>query len=151
MNESLARLDKSGFRVLCFRPECGATLAEAIPTGDRSPDGRWLRELTFPPGWLPRPEDGVWALTKHAARRVRQGKPPAFKRPPAGIRDGGGQDRGVRARRCATTLPVHAECPACGAVQLLSMLALRSNRVVVIPATVDWWMLKVSELPLPLR
>ena len=118
-----ARLNQPRTKVLCWRRECGTTLAYiARPTTDRY--------LAFRPGWVQRREDGAWVLSEHATKRWLQGRDnptfrgrePAFRR---GFRDApthatvprGGNLAGV----LVTEFPATVKCPnpGCGWMQIL--------------------------------
>ena len=68
----LARLDRrTGCKVVCGRPDCGYVLARVV----QIPQGRVAE---FAMGWAPNSE-GIWTLTRHAAARVANGRPSAFR------------------------------------------------------------------------
>ena len=129
-----ARLDKSGWRVLCGNgADCGAELAWVLEIGVYA-DGRWQRAVWFPPGWAAR-QDGVWALTERAAKRRRKGQVPADRQPMREVEAEG---------QLPWNLPVEAVCPDCGFQQTLDPAILRVN-----PNKVDPTRLLPVQKPLP--
>ena len=86
MAETLvARLDKkTGARVLCGRARCDGQLAEIWTNPQEAEKDGLPVEISvdvavFSPGWAPDSE-GVWRLTRHAARRIAKGLDPKFRR-----------------------------------------------------------------------
>jgi len=111
-----ARLDKSGLRVLCGVRDCGTKLCWVL-----APIVGGRRVLFFLPGWTRR-DDGVWAMTARAVRRVRQGRRPADRSWYSAITLSGSRDE--RAPRgiipyCVADRPLEAVCPSCGFRQVL--------------------------------
>ncbi|MBI4491931.1 MAG: hypothetical protein HY690_03965 [Chloroflexi bacterium] len=127
----LARLNKAGTRVLCGARDCGAELAQVREMGDRT------RLLVFGPGWAVRGENGVWALSRHARRRMEQAQrarspgPLAARYAPSGqprLRRPVGstvEDWGRMTGWYVADLPVQAACPTCGSLQWLEAATLR--------------------------
>jgi hypothetical protein len=72
-----ARLSKDGLAVLCGYPTCARLGTVRQPR--KQP---WYRELILSAGWY-RDQDGVWRLSQHAKKRVKQGKRPQDRRPGA--------------------------------------------------------------------
>ena len=125
MSGLATRLDKGGGRVICGMRDCGAELARIVEVLH---EDQPLRLAYFPLGWRPRASDGTWALTRHAAERMRRGRPPAYARRPAW--PDGRRILGVR----LDAATAQAVCPACGSIQTLAAEALRFDVLPEAPA-----------------
>ena len=128
----LARLDKTGLRVLCWWPRCPGELAQIsewggatfLPTADGGHvpllTGRTKRTVSLGPG-LRQDDRGRWVYTEYARTRMEHGSGAAFRRP---IRRQLDRKLG-RARTARVTLPAEVECPRCGAFSVLDAEVLR--------------------------
>lgn len=121
---SNARLDKRGRSVICG--ECDTYLAKVVEfhttvSGER----RRYRCLEFPAGWIRRDEDGVWALSRHAAGKRRRSHGPSFRRGYHLLRDMA-QRWGMRQPGVPVhDLPAEAICHRCRTRQVLDPEVLR--------------------------
>ncbi len=116
----LARLDRrTGCKVVCGRPDCGYVLARVV----QIPQGRVAE---FAMGWAPNSE-GIWALTRHAAARVANGRPPAFRRRPRPDTLRLLPHKPMYRDKYPTpqAYPAQVRCPRCRLVQTLDAQQLR--------------------------
>ena len=126
----IARLDKTGLKVLCAHPNCGqiASVHEL-----RHRDGLWVTRELIMPAYMTKQADGAWAPIAHARRQIALGLPPNTRRGYVNSAD----VRGHRAlglpvderphRRLAVVhdLPAVAVCPRCGHRNTLDPTVLR--------------------------
>ena len=138
MTEAKARLDKSGYRIICGRAVCGADIGTVVLVWPRR--GPTYRMACFPPAWY-QGSDGIWRLSARAKRaivaesreksigigRARSSRPNAYKRPIGRRPTGRGLESGqlVHALK-RPAMPAQAQCWQCRLLQILTLESLRS-------------------------
>ena len=134
----LAHLDRrTGRRVLCSA--CGGQIAHIADAAEKpilsvdtlqgapiryarypDPSIAGPHYLLFGPGWWPCRRDGVYRLTRHAARQRELGYNMGMRRAPLPVRG-----RWRDAEVTPPSLPVRAECSVCKAINVLDAEPLR--------------------------
>ena len=136
-----ARTDKTGRHVHCGRAECGTRFATVYigenesGGADQSSENLLQNYIAFPPGWAPTntPQGELWAQSKYAKSRTRQGRNPKTRR--------AHPQNGVNVRNSAMDtylepLPVMVTCPRCGWKNSLLREMMGVSHVLVVPADV---------------
>jgi len=141
-----ARLDaKTGLRVLCSHPACGATLANVVLVPPHvswnhktervvaKDTGEPIRILAMLPGWV-RDREGIWHRFRHATqelrRRDRLGEKQrltrrASKPLPDTSEERRDDEKTGRRLSMIYNYPAHARCPDCSRVHILDAERLR--------------------------
>lgn len=132
-----ARLDKTGYRVICGKIECGQDIAAVVLAWPRHED--YYRVLCFPSGWY-QGRDSVWRLSLRARQRLNKDN----RARSMGIIPGGEAlilrkvplARRALGQSWENSMPIHAlkrpkvpglaQCAFCGAIQNLDAPRLRS-------------------------
>jgi hypothetical protein len=149
----LVRLTKDGKWAVCARISCGERFAKRI----EFPEGQWPRQMDASGKWAGYPRIAVldfisgwvrsgdtWRMSKRARKRLAEGKPPAFRRPPfSDERDprrngidprSDPPERDLRRERSYNAfgfstnehgLPAYVECSACGLRQVADPTVLK--------------------------
>ena len=130
----MARLNSSGTHVVCGMGDCGTRLAVVDKTAPEDIEELRLNSpadvIQFPPGWVP--QGGVWLFTKYAEHRSYSvyGRRVKSRRYPKN----NGLGYHAVMDSIFDNLPVHAKCPKCGFLNLLTNGELGNALVLRLPA-----------------
>lgn len=127
MTELFARLDRTGWFVLCAYIDCGTRITEVSPIGERA--------VMLGPGWK-QEESGTWRLTPHAQRRFDAGHAPRDRR--RALSPGAAAAKELRGtpkedRYQEPPLPAYVVCPRCRHTETLDADRLRAQAMPKLP------------------